>query len=117
MAKKTTKSPAAIESEPKEPSFEGWAVVELMGHRKITGRVSEATLAGGAFLRIDVPSSPPATQFYAPAAIYCITPTTEATARGYAQRNVPEPVTRWEMPQLAEKTRESEDAEYLEERS
>lgn len=87
-------------SDKQEPTFEGWAILELMGHRKPAGMVSEVTLAGGAFIRIDVPGEkgPTATQFYSPAAVYCITPTTENLARAFAQRAQPEPVTRWELP-------------------
>ena len=40
----------------KENGFKQWAILELMGHRRLAGLVSETTLAGGAFLRIDVPS-------------------------------------------------------------
>lgn len=80
--------------------FDEWAVLELMGHRRLAGRVQEVTIAGCAFLRIDVPSDPPATQFYAPGAIYCITPTSEDVARAFAQRHAPAPVQRWELPAL-----------------
>ena len=82
-------------------TFDEWAVLELMGHRKLAGRVTEATLAGGAFVRLDVftdGDKAQATQFYAPGAVYCITPTTEANARALATQNVPRPVERWELP-------------------
>lgn len=66
----------------------GWAVLELMGHRRLGGYVSEQEVAGSAFVRIDVPSAHPdeweATQYYSAAAVYCITPTTEAMARAAA---------------------------------
>jgi hypothetical protein len=81
--------------------FEGWAILELMGHRRIAGRVSEATIGGGSFIRIDVPADedrPGATQFYAPGAVYAITPTTEDVARRVACRSRPEPVQEWELP-------------------
>ncbi|WP_128000370.1 hypothetical protein [Piscinibacter defluvii] len=32
-----------------------WAVVELLGHNRIAGRVSEQVFAGAAFIRVDVP--------------------------------------------------------------
>lgn len=90
-----------------ESKFEGWAILELMGHRRLGGYVSEATLAGGAFLRIDVPAeqegTKPATQFYAPHSVYCLTPTTEAMARAVAKMAQPAPVHQWELPQLPEK--------------
>lgn len=78
--------------------FSEWAVLELMGHRRLAGRVTEEEIAGGKLLRIDIPSDPPATQYYGVAAIYCITPTTEEIARTVAVHNQPEPVHRWELP-------------------
>ena len=84
-----------------EPTFEGWAIVELMGHRKIAGYVTAEELGGTALLRVDVPGTngkSVATQFYNPSALYCLTPTTEAIARAVAARNDPAPVTRWELP-------------------
>jgi hypothetical protein len=35
--------------------FEGWAILELMGHRRLAGRVSEIEIAGAKMLRLDVP--------------------------------------------------------------
>lgn len=80
--------------------FKGWAIIELMGHRRLAGHVQEATIAGASFLRLDVPSDPPATQFYSPGSVYCITPTTEETARAVAKGSSVAPVQRWELPQL-----------------
>lgn len=81
--------------------FEGWAVLELMGHRRLGGYVQEATVAGAGFLRIDVPGGgdapAEATQFYSPSSVYCLTPVTEAMARAVAGRNRPQPVQRWEL--------------------
>lgn len=34
-----------------------WAIVELFGHSKIAGEISEQTIAGGPFLRVDVPET------------------------------------------------------------
>lgn len=80
--------------------YEGWAIVELMGHRRLAGFVSEATMAGAAMLRIDVPGedgATVATQFYGGSALYCVTPTTEAIARAVAKGSQPTPATRWEL--------------------
>lgn len=72
--------------------FEGWAVLELMGHRRLVGYVRETTLAGAGVLRIDVlntvggGSAEPATQFYPPSALYCLTPCTEEAARRCVER-------------------------------
>jgi hypothetical protein len=88
-----------------DTAFEGWAIMELMGHRKLAGYVREQEVAGSGFLRIDVPGGTAgqpeddvATQFYAPGALYCLTPTTEDVARRFAAGCQPEPVTRWELP-------------------
>ncbi len=91
-------------------SFNEWALVELFGHQKIVGKVSEATLAGGAFLRVDVPASsggPAFTRFYGPGAVYSINPVTEDIARGLMTHYRNEPVSRFEFPALAEKVSSS----------
>lgn len=78
-----------------------WGIVELMGHRRLAGRLSESTIAGAVMLRIDAPTpdDPTAftTQFYGGSSIYCLTPTDEETARYVAQREQPEPVAHWEL--------------------
>jgi hypothetical protein len=81
------------------PAFEGWAIVELMGHRRLAGHVSEQDIAGTAFLRLDVPAraGDGITQFYSAAAVYCITPTTEDIARKIGERSAPAPVSRFEL--------------------
>lgn len=78
----------------------GWAILELMGHRRLAGYVTEQDVAGHGFLRIDVPGDervPPVTQFYSPSAVYAITPTSEAFAHACAQLSRPEPVAPWEL--------------------
>jgi hypothetical protein len=87
-----------------EIAFEGWAVLELMGHRKLAGYVREQNVAGAGFIRIDVPGDQGsiATQFYSPGSLYCMTPVTEDIARRFAAGCRPEPVTRWELPPARE---------------
>ena len=83
--------------------YAGWAILELMGHRRLAGYVSEQELAGVGFLRLDVPAlddQPPATQFYSAAAVYCLTPTTQEIAEAVARTDRPVPVQRWELPAL-----------------
>lgn len=78
----------------------GWCILELMGHRRLGGVVTETTLAGKRVLRIDVPAASGdgmATQFYGGDALYCLTPTTEETARALARSAQPAPVHRWEL--------------------
>jgi hypothetical protein len=87
-----------------DTTFAGWVILELMGHRRLAGYLTEQEIAGEGFLRLDIPNGNPtdgpakATQFYRPGAVYCITPTSEETARRVAKLGQPEPVRRWELP-------------------
>lgn len=102
-------------SEPEK--FDQWALVELFGHQKIVGKVTEATLASGAFLRVDVPAyngQAAFTRYFGPGAIYSINPVSEEVARGLMDRYRNEPVCRYELPQLAERS-DSQDDFYGEE--
>lgn len=110
-------------SEETKSSFSEWALVELFGHQKIVGKVTEASLAGGAFLRVDVPAfngAPAFTRFFGPGAIYSINPVCETVARGLMDQYRNEPVSRFDLPQLAEKVNEaapdpSDPVEFIEE--
>lgn len=79
--------------------FESWAILELMGHRRLAGFITEQEIGGSAMLRLDVHDTEGAvtTQFYSGAAVYCITPTTEEIARKIGERSKPEPVHRYEL--------------------
>lgn len=119
-------------------AFEGWAILELMGHRRLAGHVRAVEIAGAGMLRLDVPSgctgvaaswcpvhgdckcpdgperndaacplhkaesghgeAVVATQFYSPASLYCLTPTTQEIATTIARRSRPAPAHRWELP-------------------
>ena|SRR2546422_605003 len=82
-------------------AYEGWAILELMGHRRLAGYLRAVQLAGAGMLRIDVPGPDGtpvvATQFYSPASVYCITPTTEPIARAIAARTHLQPAQQWEL--------------------
>ena len=80
-------------------SFEGWAILELMGHRRLAGFLSEQEIAGASFLRLDIHTDSQAivTQFYTPQAVYCMTPTTEDVARAMGSRLQPRPVHAYEL--------------------
>jgi hypothetical protein len=85
-----------------QENFSGWAIVELMGHRRLAGFVREVSVAGAGMLRVDIPTEgdgePNMTQLYPPSSLYCMTPTTEVMARAVARANKPEPVHSWELP-------------------
>lgn len=75
--------------------FECWAVVEMLGHRKIAGRVTERPVAGTTLLQIDVPETaghPAFTRLIGGGAIYAITPCSEEVARAAAEQCYAEPL-------------------------
>lgn len=90
----------AVESTKGDFTYEGWAVVELMGHRRLGGHVTSVTYCGVPMLLVNVPGEGDAvlaSQLYSPSALYCLTPCGEAEARAVAAQNKPQPVHPWEM--------------------
>lgn len=89
--------------------FEAFCVVELFGHARIVGRVTEQTIGGGSFIRVDVPETSKEgafTKFYGPAAIYSITPLPdEETMQRIAEAVAQPPIEAWKLnlPRLAER--------------
>lgn len=88
--------------------FEQWAIVELMGHQRIAGRVSEQVIGGCSLMRVDVPAceavgSHPAMQAFTKllgaAAIYAVTFTDEAAARTVARQIRVQPIDTWSLKQ------------------
>ena len=89
--------------------FAVWGILELMGHRRLGGFIQEAQIAGASFLRIDIHRGEGVvTQFYAPGAVYALTPTDEAIARAVGQ-HVDGPVHLWEARMLLVAGEESRD--------
>lgn len=89
---------------PAEP-FSQWALVELMGHQRISGRVTEAEIGGCNFIRVDVPEDEnhqALTKYLGPASIYGITIVSEETARKLARQSHPYPVSEWDARRLFE---------------
>jgi hypothetical protein len=81
-----------------KPSFSGWAICELMGHRTEPGLVSEEIHFGVPMVRIDSygigDEEPFRTRYYGGSSIYCLTPSTEEAARKAAEYLKPRPPTR-----------------------
>lgn len=82
-----------------EPMF---AVVELLGHQRMAGRVSEVSMFGSTLGRVEIPTGPDAWQtvYFGGAAVFRISPCDEATARAVAASCRPEPVHAYELPRL-----------------
>ncbi len=99
------------QQEQKAPPLDVWAVVELMGHIKLAGKLTEESHCGAVLGRLDIPLDGDKwlTQFFGGSAVFRITPTDEATARAVAANCAPAPISRYEMPkQLAHKEAPSE---------
>lgn len=70
-----------------EEKFECYAILEIFGHMRLAGKVTEATIGGCSFMRLDVPDVGDKrgfTRFYGQGAIYSMTPCTEEIARAAA---------------------------------
>lgn len=93
--------------------FKQWSIVELMGHVKMAGLVTEEERFGVKMGRIDIykdEGDQYVTQFFSGSSVYRITPTTEEIAR---RMNKPAaPVSAWEieLPKITQ--REDEFANY-----
>lgn len=85
---------------PESPAaYESWGIVEILGHKQYAGLITEQTIAGTAFVRIDIPEVvregysrgdrlevAAHTKFFGPQSIYAIHPCAEQIARAAAQK-------------------------------
>lgn len=93
-------------SEAEREKFEAWGLLELFGHQRLAGRLSEQTIGGCHFIRIDVPAVaqdpgddavPEYTRFFTQGAIYSMTITSEAVARKLADGMRARPISVYEL--------------------
>ena len=83
--------------------FEVHAIVELFGHNKIAGKVTEQVIGGCSFIRVDVcdtKSSPAFTRLLHANAIYAINPVTEEVATQYAENLKVMPIQAWDAREV-----------------
>ena len=83
-----------------DDAFDQWVILELMGHRRLAGRVREVQVAGAGFLRLDIPATGghgEQTQYISPSSVYAMHPTTQEIATAAAANFRPQPVSRWEL--------------------
>jgi len=89
-----------------EQKFELYAVVELFGHQRISGRVSEQSIGVATFIRIDVPETtqqPKFTRIVNPSAIYAINPVTEEVMLSMAEMITAKPIDAWDIREMQSK--------------
>ena len=83
--------------------FQSWCIVELFGHQRIAGLVTEQSIGGSSFVRVDVPSNddtPAYTRLFGNGAIYAINPVSETVARAAAATYHSVPVSIYDFPEL-----------------
>lgn len=83
--------------------YESWSLIEIMGHQRLAGMVTETTVAGAAMLRVDVPEVDGVagfTTFLGAGSIYRLTPVSEDIARRMATQFRIRPVQAYELPGL-----------------
>lgn len=101
-----------------------WAILELMGHVRLAGKLSEEERFGAKVGRIDIPKPPSEdcpvcngtgaykdeaclscdqflTQFFGGGSVYRITPVSEQVARDVARKISAAPVSPWDYPKPA----------------
>jgi hypothetical protein len=91
MRRATTKAVmiAPAEEPEAQPELKSWALVELFGHQRIVGYLSQQTFGTGVLFRVDVPDllkdgkkvREGFTRYFGLSAIYSITPCSESMVR------------------------------------
>jgi hypothetical protein len=65
------------ETTPESAVVENWAILEIMGHERLAGKIFETTVAGVPMLRVEVPTTeklPGFTRLLSGASIFSLTP-------------------------------------------
>lgn len=89
-----------------EEKIELFAIVELFGHTRISGKVTDQSIGGSTFVRVDVPDTsvqPKFTRFLNPSAIYAINPVTEDVMKEMADRIGQKPIDSWDIREMQKK--------------
>ncbi len=82
---------------------ETWAIVELMGHVKLAGRLTEEEKFGSKLGRLDIPQADGSfmTRYFGGASVYSISVVSEEVARHVSKQTSPAPVSAWDFPKAA----------------
>lgn len=83
-------------------SFDGFAIIEFMGHRRRAGKVRTAEIGGNAVFIVESTSSSAEggkmTEVYAASALYAMTPVSEEVATMAARSINPAPLSEYDLP-------------------
>ena len=85
-------------------------VLELFGHQRIAGHVSEHNFAGASFVRVDVPAvgtTPAFTKMFHPNAVYAFNPVDEETMLFVAGQCSVRPLTVFDLSEMRRKMQTS----------
>lgn len=89
-----------------DQKFEAWAIIELFGHSRMAGLVSEQSIAGSSMVRVDVPETenqPAFTRLLNVSAIYAINPVDKETALVMAKNLDKKPIETWDIQKVIQK--------------
>lgn len=92
--------------------LEQFAVVEMMGHRKIVGKITESDIGTGSLLKVTVlgkNGTPERTEYIGVASIYCLTIVDEEVAVLSAKSYTPEPTWAYGLSQRSLSSGQYED--------
>lgn len=79
-----------------------WGILELFGHQRIAGKISEYNL-GGTFVRVDVPAvndRPAFTKLFGHSAVYAVSFTDKEIALAAAEKMQLTPVSKYDVGSL-----------------
>jgi hypothetical protein len=68
-----------------------WAYVEIMGHSRCAGRISERKIGVQVMIQVDIPKPDEGfshTELYSPSSIFSIKPTTEQWCRSFIKARI-----------------------------
>lgn len=91
-----------VENMSESVGFDEWCLLEVMGHNRYAGRVTEQSIGGASLIRIDIPKTkrqPAFSKLFNASSIYAITPVMEEVAKSLAEKINDAPVSVYDLPE------------------